>query len=170
MLVIALTINIAALIWALIFFSYPNVAVVLGLSAVVWFFVFLYKKQKQLEASFKKRFTGKCVLYLDKHAVLKAQRSRGYSQAQGMGYLVLTETRLDFEMQLLNRMITINVKNITQVGQGKRLLGVGTFRPMLIIDYIDNNADIDSLAFTVNDIGRWQTALTKVIQSNCHNA
>jgi len=43
----------------------------------------------KLEANFQKRFSGKQIQYLDKHALYVAKKSDGYSHFRGQGYLVL---------------------------------------------------------------------------------
>ncbi len=160
---LALAINSAAIIWGFIFFKYTYIGIVLGVSAVIWFFVFLKKRQDALEVNYQKRFSGKNIRYLDKSAVLKAQESDGYSQTQGMGYLVLTDEELYFEMGLLNKVISISTASIIKVGQTKRLLGVGTLRAMLKIEFKDSNGNNDSIALHVKELELWKKAITGVI-------
>ena len=160
---LALAINSAAIIWAFIFLKYTYIGIISGVSAVVWFFVFLKKRQDALEVNFKKRFSGKNIRHLDKNAVFKAQESDGYSQTQGMGYLVLTDDELYFEMGLLNKVISISAAFITRVGETKRLLGVGTIRPMLKVEFKDSKGNNDSIAIYVKELELWKKAITGVM-------
>ena len=163
---IALTVNGIALLWALIFLQYRDLGIIIGVSLVVWFFVLLKKKQDKLEANFRKRFAGKTIRFLDKHAVLKAQESYGYSQAQGMGYLVLTDTELYFEMTLLDRTISIPVSSITKIDQGYRLLGVGSVRKMLIIEFVNSEGNKDSIALIVRKLELWKKEIKAVVREH----
>ena len=163
---LALTINAAALIWALIFMQFMHLGIALAVCAIVWFFVYLKKRQDRLEANFQKAFAGKKIRHLDKHAVLKAQKSRGYSQVQGMGYLVLTDDELTFEMQLLDNTITMSTDAIQRVGKTKRLLGVGHVLWMLLIEYKDNHGQADAIALRVKNLEAWQAEIRAVVREH----
>ena len=163
---LALTINSAALIWAFIFFKYMYVGIILAVSAIIWFFVFLKKRQDEQEVNFRKRFSGKNIRYLDKHAVFKAQESHGYSQTQGMGYLVLTDDELYFEMGLLKKVLSISAASITKVGQTKRLRGVGTLRAMLKVEFEDHNGINDAIALYVKELESWKKAIQEVMNEH----
>jgi len=162
-LALALTINIAALIWFFIFLENTYLGIFLGVSVIVWFFVFLKKKQDQLEEDFKKKFAGQNIRLLDKKAVLKAQESNGYSQSQGMGYLVLTDNELYYEMGLLDIIISIPVSSITEVGKANRLLGVGSITTMLKVEFKDNKGNKDSIAVIVKELELWENKIRKII-------
>lgn len=161
---LALGINAAALIWALIFFKFTHLGIAIAVCAIVWFFVYLKKRQDLLEANFQKRFSGKNIRFLDKHAVLKAQKSRGYSQVQGMGYLVLTDNELVFEMQLLDNSITISTDSIQSVGKTKRLLGVGHVLWMLLVEYKDSGGKDDAIALRVKHLAKWQALIKAAVE------
>jgi len=162
---LALTINIVALTWAFIFMKFSNLGIALAVCAIVWFFVYLKKRQDLLEANFQEKYSGKNIRYLDKHAVLKAQKSRGYSQIQGMGYLVLTDHELVFDMQLLDNSITISTDSIKRVGKTKRLLGVGHVLWMLLIEYTEPGGDEDALALRVKELETWQDQIRAVMSA-----
>ncbi|CAD7840687.1 MAG: hypothetical protein [Olavius algarvensis Delta 4 endosymbiont] len=162
---LALAINIAALAWAFIFFKFAYLGIALAICAGVWFFVYLKRRQDLLEANFQERFSGKNIRYLDKHAVLKAQKSRGYSQVQGMGYLVLTDSELVFAMQLLDNSISISTDSIQGVGKTKRLLGVGHVLGMLLIEYADHSGNQDALALRVKKLEAWQDQIRAVMRA-----
>ena len=67
------------------------IAIIAGCLAIVWFFVYLKKRQDKMEANFQKRFSGKQIKLLDKTALFVAQESDGYSHTRGIGNLVLTD-------------------------------------------------------------------------------
>lgn len=136
---------------------------ILGVSAIIWFFVYLKKKQDELEIDFQKRFSGKNIRYLDKQAVFRAQQSRGYSQAQGKGYLVLTDDELYFEMTLLSVILSIPVASITRVEKTNRLLGVNPRRPMLKIEFDDGSGNNDAIALNVKELAAWMNAITEAV-------
>ena len=166
MLRLALFINGAAVIWVLIFLEYTYLGIVIGVSALVWFFVFLKKKQDALEENFQKKYADKKIRYLDKKAVLKAQESNGYSQTQGMGYLVLTDDTLDFEMSLFNKAVSISVGAIVAVEPVKRLLGVSTVTPMLKVQFKDHHGNMDAIALSVNALDTWKNEITAAMRAH----
>ena len=92
---------------------------------VIVFFVHLKRKQDEIEANFQKRFAGKKIQFMDKHALYVAKESDGYSHFRGQGYLVLTEDELYFERQLVKKTIKIPTGSIIKVAKTKRLAGQG---------------------------------------------
>jgi len=163
MLYIAISINILAILWFFIFMNHTYIGIIIGVSAITWFFVFLKKKQDKLEVNFKKRFLGKTIRYLDKRAVFRAQESHGYSQTEGMGYLVLTDDELYFEMALLNKVLSISAASIIKVEQTDRLLGVSPGKPMLKVEFKDGSGNNDSIALSVKELERWKREITAVM-------
>ena len=166
LLYLAIAINGIAIIWFLVFLEYTYVGIVLGVAAIIWFFVFLKKKQDELEANFQKRFAGKNIKHLDKHVVFRAQQSRGYSQAEGKGYLVLTDDELYFEMVLLSVILSIPVASIIKVEKTNRLLGVNPGRPMLKIEFDDGSRNNDAIALNVKELTAWMNAITEAMNAH----
>jgi hypothetical protein len=93
----------------------------------------------------------------------RAQESHGYSQAEGKGYLVLTDDELYFDMVLLSKVLSIPVASIIKVGQTNRLLGVNPGRPMLKVEFEDSNGNNDSIALNVKELEMWKKEITAVI-------
>lgn len=166
MLALALTINGLLILWFFIFLANTHAGIFIGISATVWFFVFLKKKQDKLEEHFQIRFAGKNIRYMDKKVVFRAQESDGYSQGEGMGYLVLTDDELDFEMALLDKVLSIATSSITKVGETNRLLGVNPARTMLKIDFKDSNGKDDAIALNVKDLKRWIREISAAMNAN----
>ena len=130
---------------------------------IVIFFVFLKKKQDELEDSFQKKFAGQKILYMDKYARIIAQQSRGLSQTSGMGYLVLTSQELYFKMQLLNREISIPAASLLNVGETRRMLGKNPLRTMLKVDFKTIDGKEDAIALIVKDLSSWRAEISNVI-------
>ncbi len=166
MLYLALAINSSAIILFLIYMKHTYAGIITGVSAIIWFFVFLKKKQDELELKFQNRFFGKNIRYLDKCAVFRAQESYGYSQSQGKGYLVLTDDELYFEMVLLSKVLSISAASIIGVGQTNRLLGVNPGRPMLKVEFKDSNGKNDAIALNVKELEMWKKAITASISEH----
>ena len=133
---------------------------------IVWFFTNLRKKQVELESNFQRRFAGKNIRLLDKCAVFRAQESHGYSQSQGMGYLVLTDDELYFERTFLRKVLLISTTSITKVGETKRLGGKNPGKPMLKIDFRNNEGNRDSIALTVKELAQWQNEISAVMRKD----
>ena len=133
---------------------------------VVWFFVNLKKKQDQLEINFQNRFSGKNIKFLDKCAVFRAQESDGYSQSQGMGYLVLTDEELYFERTVLKKVLPIPITSIKKVGETNRLGGQNPGKPMLKVEFEDSNGNKDSIALSVKELAMWKKEITTAISKN----
>ncbi|MFQ5632899.1 MAG: hypothetical protein ACE5I1_29370 [bacterium] len=124
------------------------------------------KKQNYLEENIKRRFAGKKIRFLDKCAVFRAQESSGYSQSQGMGYLVLTDNELYFERTFLRKVLQIPTTTITKVRETKRLGGQNPGKPMLKINFIDYEGNKDSIALTVKELTKWQKEISSVMRTN----
>lgn len=163
---IAITVISLAIGWFLfsLHLSFYGGAVI-ALVVIVWFFVFLKRRQDQVEADFQTRYADKHILMLDKHAVFKAQESRGYSQTQGQGYLILTNDKLTFEMMMLERSVSVPVTSITGVERTRRLKGVGTLWDMIKIDFTDESGQHDAIALHVKEMDAWQRKLGAMINN-----
>ncbi len=134
-----------------------------GSIIIIWFFVYLKRKQDQTEENFQKRFSGKNIRLLDKYAMFIAQESDGYSHFRGMGYLVLTDDELYFERQLGNKVIPLPITSIVQVGDTKRLGGQNPGKTMLKISFKDNNGENDSIALCVKELAQWKKEIAAAI-------
>jgi hypothetical protein len=136
-----------------------SITIGIGCVALILFFVFLKKKQDELERNFQRRFFGKNIKLLDKTALFVAQESDGYSHTRGIGYLVLTDEELYFERQLVHKVLEIPISSILGVGTTKRLAGQGMVNPMLKIEFNDNLGKEDSVALCVKDLLQWEKVI-----------
>jgi len=135
----------------------------IGIIIITGFFLYLKKKQDELENDFKKRFSGKNILLLDKHAEFIAQESDGFAQVRGLGYLVFTDEVLFFQRQLGNKVVLIPIHSIIQAGETRRLGGRSPGRTMLQIKFKDNSGKNDSIALLVKELSLWKKVIAGAI-------
>ena len=135
----------------------------IGIIIIIGFFVYLKKKQDELEDDFKKRFSGKNILLLDKHAEFIAQESDGFVKVRGLGYLVFTDEVLFFQRQLGNKIVLIPIHSIVQAGETRRLGGRSPGRTMLQIKFKDNSGKNDSIALLVKELSLWKKVIAGAI-------
>ncbi len=130
--------------------------------SVIPFFMWVYNKAKAHEQFIEDKFAGFDIIHLDNKVVLKAQLSRGYSQIQGLGTMVLTKNELYFKFQLINKDYAIPTAFITRCETTTRLKGVGTLRPMLKVNFKTDSGEDDALCFFIRDLSLWQEKLAQV--------
>ena len=135
----------------------------IGSTVIIWFFVYLKRKQNEIEENFQRRFSGKNIKLLDKNALFIAQESDGYSHFRGIGYLVLTDDELYFERQLRRKVVPIPITSITRVGETRRLGGQNPGKPILKIDFKDMNGKNDSIGLCVKKLERWKKEIAATI-------
>jgi hypothetical protein len=131
-------------------------------SIVIRFFVRLKRRQDEMEVNFQKRFAGKKIRFMDKHAIYIARESDGYSHFRGRGYLVLTEDELFFERQLVKRIIEIPMDSIISVGKTKRLAGQGPGM-MLRVIFKTQDGKQDSVGWKVKELDRWIDEISLIV-------
>ncbi len=136
----------------------------IAIICIALFFLFLKKKQDELEKSFQKKFAGQKILYMDKYARIIAQQSHGLSQTAGMGYLVLTSQELYFKLQLINKEISIPVASLMNVGETRRMGGKNPLRTMLKVDFNTIDGKEDAIALLVKDLPRWKIELSHIMK------
>ncbi len=138
--------------------------ITIAVICLVTFFIFLKKRQDDLEKSFQKKFIGQKILYMDKYARIIAQQSRGLSQIAGVGYLVLTSQELYFTLQLMHMEISIPVSSLLKVGETRRMGGKNPLRTMLKVDFRTVDGKEDALALLVKDLSRWKAELSSIMK------
>ena len=143
---------------------------VLGIIGVVFaciviiFFTHLKSKQDEIEANFQKKFAGKKIQFMDKHALYVARESDGYSHFRGQGYLVLTEDGLFFERQLVKKIIEIPIGSIVRVEKTKRLAGQGPGMMLKVVFKTRNGAQ-DAVGWKVKELERWIDEISLTVRS-----
>ena len=164
-LIVALAINVTLLALTFIFASHLYIAIALGISLLVWFFSFLWRRQEIVRARVEKKIAGQKVIMPTEHIRFRAVESSGYSQASGMGYLALTENFLYFELVLLDLIITVPTNNIQGAEFVYRLKGVSPGRKMLRIMYTNKDREDDSIAINVKDMENWKNLISDICQN-----
>jgi hypothetical protein len=141
--------------------------IIIGVSiatCIICFFLYLKRRQDEVEANFQKHFAGKSIKRLDKTALFIAQESDGLSHTRGIGNLVLTDEKLFFERRVGNKVLDIPIDKLTKVESVKRLAGQSTIFAMLKITFIDDNGIEDSFGLRVKDLQDWIDELSGLIK------
>lgn len=134
--------------------------------AIILLFIFLKKKQDELKRKFHAKYANRTIRHMDKQVFFAAQASKGYSQTQGLGYLILTDKDLCFEMQLLDKHLSIPITSITGVGDTRRMGGKSTGKNWLKVDFIDGNGREDAVALSVKDPAAWKDEIKAAIMKS----
>ncbi len=137
-----------------------------GFVALAIFFRWLYKKQQLLEQHFQRRFAGRKIVLMDKTALYVARQSDGYSHFRGMGYLVLTKEELFFERQMDNKVISIPIHSIIEVGETRRLGGQNPGPIMLKVDFRSPRGQEDAIAWSVKNKDQWVREISALTSHN----
>lgn len=163
---LALAINIFILALTFLFMSHSYVAALIGLSLLLWFFYFLWKRQNLVKERVEQKTKGQKVILPTEHIRFRAVESSGYSQADGMGYIALTEEYLYFELVLIDLVITVPTAMLKGAEFVKRLKGMSPGRKMLRIMYINQQGEDDSIAINVKDMEHWKKAILDIVEKN----
>ena len=141
-----------------------GIIVIAFVAIVIRFFVYLKRRQDEIEADFQERFKGKKIRLIDKHALYIARESDGYSHFRGQGYLVLTEDALFFERQLAKKIIRIPADSIVSVGKTKRLAGQGPGM-MLKVVFKTQDEQQDAVGWKVKELEQWINEISLMVRS-----
>jgi len=136
--------------------------ITIAVLGVIIFFIFLKKKQDELEESFLKRFTGKNIRMMDKYALYVAKESDGHSHFRGSGYLVLTGDELYFERQMDGKIIMIPLSSIIKVDRTRRLGGQSPGKLMLKVEFKTQEGAEDAIAWKVRELEEWIKQITRM--------
>jgi len=141
------------------------ILVTLAVIALVIVFRYIKKKEIQLEEDFQSRFAGKNVRIMDKYALFIAQQSDGYSHIRGIGRLVLTDQELYYKRQLGNKVLSIPLTSVLQVGETLRLGGQSLGKPLLKVDFRTQEGKEDAVAWRVKELDRWKDEIAAVVRT-----
>ncbi len=133
---------------------------------VIIFFVILKRKQDEVEESFRKRFAGKNIRFMDKYALYVAKQSDGYSHFRGIGYLVLTDDELYFERQLDRKIIIIPTSSIVKVEKTGRLGGQSPGKMMLKVVFKTQDMEQDAIAWKVKELEQWIKEISIIVRNS----
>jgi len=149
---LALAINVLLLALTFLFMSHMYIAILIGISLLVWFFYFLWRRQQLVLERIEGKIKGQKVIMPTEHIMFRAVESSGYSQTSGMGYIALTENFLCFELILLDLVITVPTSRLQGAEFVRRLKGVSPIRKMLRIMFTNKNGEDDSIAVNVKEM------------------
>ncbi|TFF87706.1 MAG: hypothetical protein EU548_09910 [Promethearchaeota archaeon] len=94
------------------------------------------------------------------------QESKGLRQIRGNGVLILTDEELFFEYWVPEREIHIPIKSINAIEKTKWHLKKTKGRPLLKVNYFNDEGEEDSIAWWVNDVQEWVNVLERKILSS----
>jgi hypothetical protein len=129
---------------------------------IVLFFVRLKRNQDEIAALIDERFAGRVIMRHAPYAYLVAQQSRGYSQRQGCGPLVLTEDELFFALPFPKTVFSIPLERIGAMEHTSRMGGKGILGTMLKIHYTDERGEPDALGLKLKDREQWQAEILRL--------
>jgi hypothetical protein len=93
--------------------------------------------------------------------------SKGVMQIRGNGVLILTNKKLFFEMWVKPKTIVeIPLNSIQKIEAVKSHLGKTKFRKLLKISFINDQQNLDSVAWLVRDLEGWMWLLVKMNHSS----
>jgi hypothetical protein len=133
----------------------------LSVPAIVAFFMKLKRQQDEIIALIKTRFDPRKTILRDK-VFLIAQQSRGYSQRQGLGDLILTKDELFFALPMPKVVISIPLNNIGVIEQVRRMCAKQGLRPFHKIHYTDDQGDADAIGVRPKDMTRWKAEIRRL--------
>jgi hypothetical protein len=88
-------------------------------------------------------------------------KSQGMTQIRGNGALLLTKEYLYFQMWIPKKEIKIPLDKIENIEEVKSFLGKSKFRPLLKINYIDENGQKNSAAWMVKNLEKWKEIINE---------
>jgi hypothetical protein len=89
------------------------------------------------------------------------EKSKGMTQIRGNGALLLTKDYLYFQMWIPKKEIKIPLDKIENIEEVKSFLGKSKLRPLLKIDYIDENGQKNSAAWLVKNLQKWKSIINE---------
>lgn len=161
-LLLALSVNVVLFVVTFLYMSHMYIGIALGVSLLVWFFWFLWRRQNLVMARVESKISGQKIIMPTEHIMFRAVESSGYSQTSGMGYIALTEEYLVFELVLLDLVITVPTNKLCGAEFVRRLKGVSPIRKMLRIMFVNESGEDDSIAINVKNMEQWKSVISKI--------
>ena len=120
----------------------------------------LFKKRiKEIHEKYKDRN----LLIFDDKSNFFGQESLGLGKIRGNGVLLLTEDDLFFGMWKPKKDLLIPVKSIREITNPKSHMHRSILRPLLKINFKDENGKPDSAAWYVHYLDQWNDILNRII-------
>jgi len=141
-------------------------AVFMFILTFIILFKYIRSKLDALEKEIRQRFSGEIFYLLDARANFAGQKSKGMGQMRGNGILVLMGKNLYFQMLMPKRELMIPSEKITGVSKANSFLTKSKGIPLLIVDFINEEGNPDSVGWWVGDTDGWIDSLTGVVKKN----
>ena len=140
--------------------QYLGVAIGIALVVVlVLLFVRMRKIRKECRETLAKRYNSGDIICHDNRANYFGIESYKGKQIRGNGVLVLAQRELYF-LRLLPRMeLCIPLKRIKKVVTPSIFLGKSALKPLLKVDYQDEDGVLNSVAWYVKDLDTFKNSL-----------
>ena len=109
------------------------------------------------------QFEGKTIHGVTSNANFFGQQSKGLGQVRGNGVLVLTEDELYFQLWAPKRELKIPYAALRGVEVVKSFLGKTKFKPLLKVDFENDQGEADAAAWLVSNLDQWKSGLEKIV-------
>jgi len=103
-------------------------------------------------------------LYLDEKAIFFGIKTSGFRTLRGNGIFIITEKQIYFSLFLPDKEYKIKIDSIEEIRTGKSFLGKTKFRELLIIDFKENDARLNSAAWLLSDLNQAIETLEKILK------
>ncbi|MFH2061193.1 MAG: hypothetical protein ABIJ59_20195 [Pseudomonadota bacterium] len=125
--------------------------IIIGIG-LLGFLIFIKNRKKGLIQKIKEITQNENIVFSDISANFFGQESKKYKQVKGNGILTITNTSLMFFMLLPKKEIHIELSKIDSIEYPSSFLGKSIFKPLLKVNFIDENGQKDSAAWFVKNI------------------
>ena len=132
----------------------------IGLLGLVFRFV-----RRRMERLIRDRFTADEILLCTPGANYFGRESAALGQVRGNGALVLTRDALHFFLALPRRELTIPLPSVKAVSLPRSHRGKTVFRPLLRVDFRQEDGTADAAAWYVRNPQDWKQALENARQA-----
>ena len=109
---------------------------------------------------------SKDVLITDDMVNFFGLESLGSWKIRGNGVLILTEKELFFGMWKPKKEFSIPLNSITEVTNPKSHMHKSVFRPLLKVIFKNESGDLDSAAWYIRNLDKWNKFLNELTSSN----
>ncbi len=115
-------------------------------------------KKKSLE-KLKRYYNLEDLLLYSLEANFFGQKSYGFRQIRGNGALALLHEKIHFFLLLPDREIIIPISKIISVNLKKSFLGKTVFKPLLHVEFLNENGDRDEVAWLLKNPDLWKVEI-----------
>ncbi len=112
------------------------------------------------------KFRDKSILIADDISNFFGLESLGVWKVRGNGVLLLTEEELIFGMWKPKKELLIPIKSIIKITNPKSHMHRSVFRPLLKVTFNNEIGEIDSAAWYVQKLDKWNEVLNKLVSKN----